>query len=237
MAARKLNPYLIYGGLGAAAWVLWRRSQGLPIIPSASAPINATATAALPAPGTPGSVGVVAPIAPPLVLQPASGGVTYPGAAVATPLGPYYPSNFGPSVPAGTPADVAVCFAKKSGNGWTVQRCAERLDQLKAAYRQAMSQSVANENQSVDAGIAAANAEIERYRAAIASHTAALAAETNPSRRLAWETAIGGFNQAIGEIQGRIASLRSQGVNSGGWAKAAAGHKADYFALTGMVLA
>lgn len=161
--------------------------------------------------------------------------LTFPSQSVLPPVitttPVYNPQYSPPPIPAGTPEDVKVCFARKSGNGWTLEMCATRLAALKSAYAAAKANSG---NAGDAAGIAAANAKIAQLDDAIRSHTNALNAEADPARRAIWQNAINGFlaerNVAVGEV------ARATVAGGGEWANAAKGHAADYFALTGIAL-
>lgn len=228
MASRN-QKYLMYAAVAAGGWAIYRTSKGLPIIPSfgTPAPLD-TSTPLLP----------VTSIIPPSTIITSAGTPT--GSGISTPYGPYYPSNFGPTIPAGTPQDVAVCLSKKSGNGWTIDMCSKRLTDLKAAYAAAKANAASAGAGAGAVDTSGAQAEIARYQEAIRTHSAALAQETDPGQRQRWQQAINEFNAAIVAIQGRLSALQAQNGGSGGsasqWSQAAAGHKADYYALTGITL-
>jgi hypothetical protein len=219
MAAARKHDALVLGGAAAAAlaaynflykpWKAGQAAAGIPGLPPLASFLS-----------TPGTVG---PSAPP------AGG----------PQGSIVDARISPG------GDVGYAMWKKN---WTQQQATARLDALKTAYRAALAQISALRAQTTNPALASANIGAATLAAqqndaaaadALARSAAALAAG-DQAGAATWAAAAAAHQQDAREIRSRVTAVNTAPDNTAAIAAyegAAAGHKADYFALTGMTLA
>jgi hypothetical protein len=186
---------------------------------------------ALPPYGGTGTGGTTA--LPGTLLPPPTAMVSDPANIIGfTSLGPQYGGVLG------------ACIAKKGGT-WDATKCAQRLNDLVSAAKNAKAQIAALKANTVNpaaAGIPAAQAQLDLTKAALtqaeAAYNNALAAGDSAAASVA-HAAMLAHTSDINDLNSRIAAAQMPVSNTAAiaaWEGALAGNDNDYFNLTGVHL-